>query len=92
MLLTSPQLPSEKVKEFSFSNENCEMLIVEIPTLSTTCITLYRPPAGKNFSLAKVLSVIGKTGHLHVSNVLCEVDEEDVQERTENRARPGSFL
>ena len=49
------------------------------------CVKVFLEQGRSDGGFVPVFSVIGKTGQLHVSNVLCEVDdEEDVQERTEN--------
>ena len=57
MILTSPDLPSHKIKEFSFSNGNSEILTVEIPMIKTSVILIYRP-SGKNYSLPKFAEVL----------------------------------
>ena len=57
MVITSPDIHINKIEEYSFSNGNCELLTVEIPTTKQAVIVLYRP-SGKNQSLEKFTQVI----------------------------------
>ena len=47
MVITSADIPMNKIKEYSFSNGNCELLTVEIPTIRQAVMVVYRP-SGKN--------------------------------------------
>ena len=54
-LITSPGVIAEK--KISFSNSNCELLIVECAEIALSVILLYRP-AGVNFKLSKFKEVL----------------------------------
>ena len=58
LLLASPDIIV--VPKISYSNGNCEMLIVECPNLKTAIIIIYRPPNGPNFTLRKFSEIISK--------------------------------
>ena len=57
MILTSPQLVS--TKKLSFSNGNCEILIVGVPEIESHIVAVYKPPP-PNYSLRKFQEVLTK--------------------------------
>ena len=57
MILTSPQLLS--TKKLSFSNGNCEVLVVEVTEIESHIIAVDKPPP-PNYSLRKFQEVLTK--------------------------------
>ena len=60
LVLTSPSVVS--TKKMSFSNGNCELLIVEVPQMESHIITIYKPPP-PNYSLRKFQEILAKVRH-----------------------------
>lgn len=62
--------PRRKVKYFSLSNENCDILTVEMLTIKTVAIVINRP-SGKNYSLKKFVEILGIVRNLLSGDFNC---------------------
>ena len=70
LLLTSPNILSNKVK--SFSNGACEVLITEHSLIELSVITLYRPPDTTTTEFEVILHIIDQylSNHKSANNIL----------------------